>query len=453
VKKEHDKSKGHIHSIHAEEAVLHSLIHNNYSWHQISKIVNADDFYIKKNRSIFSAISVLAKKHEKFDYLSLVRWLDELDHIGGSEYLERFRIYKCTFMNEHHILDYAALVHKYSIIRKLYRARYDVHSINCETEECSAVDNINTVNKATDSSSRTHDEPLYFTDMKTLILEKIKNIDDQLCTNNFAGLPTGFRDLDNLISGLQNSNLIVIGGRPFMGKTDFALNIVTNLAVEHKLPVAIISIDTPEKYYVNRLLSSQSNIELFYLHRETVDEDDMPRLTTSMDVLANAPIYIDYTLKLTLEELVDRARYLRNKRGLSLIVIDHLQIIQIADTQEVNAHKTNKIMRGLKELAVELEIPIIVLSQLNRDIEDRTDKRPTLVDLPDCRAIEPAADIIVLIYRDEMYTEDSPDKNVAEINIAKHRNGSIGSVFLFYQEQYAQFRNATVQEDGWIASE
>ncbi|OUR88962.1 replicative DNA helicase, partial [Methylophaga sp. 42_8_T64] len=276
------------------------------------------------------------------------------------------------------------------------------------------------------------------------VLSKVVDRIDTLFENDspITGLSTGFSDFDEQTSGLQPADLVIVAGRPSMGKTTFAMNLAENAAIKSKEPVAVFSMEMPADSLAMRMLSSLGQIDQSRLRSGRLNDDDWPRLTSAIALLNEAPLFIDDTPALTVTELRARARRLKREHGLSLIVIDYIQLMQgSSGSSENRATEVSEISRSLKALAKELEVPVIALSQLNRSLEQRPNKRPVMSDLRESGAIEQDADLIVFIYRDEVYNEDSPEKGKAEIIIGKQRNGPIGKVILTFQGKYTRFEN------------
>lgn len=279
-------------------------------------------------------------------------------------------------------------------------------------------------------------------DVLSKVVDKIDTLFEQ--DSGITGLPTGFIDFDDQTSGLQPADLIIIAGRPSMGKTTFAMNIAENAAIHSKQPVAVFSMEMPADSLAMRMLSSLGRIDQHRLRTGRLNDDDWPRLTSAIALLNEAPLFIDDTGGLTPSELRARARRLKREHGLSLIIIDYLQLMSGSSNGRQAENRTNEISeisRSLKALAKELNVPVIALSQLNRSLEQRPNKRPVMSDLRESGAIEQDADIIVFIYRDEVYNEDSAEKGKAEIIISKQRNGPIGTVALTFQGKYTRFEN------------
>ncbi|MEE8379208.1 MAG: replicative DNA helicase, partial [Gammaproteobacteria bacterium] len=276
-------------------------------------------------------------------------------------------------------------------------------------------------------------------DLLTKAVDRIETLFQQ--DNPITGVPTGWADFDEKTSGLQKSDLIIVAGRPSMGKTSFAMNIAENAAIKSSLPTVIFSMEMPGEQLAMRMFSSLGRIDQHKVRTGKLDDEDWPRLTSAVSLLAEAPMFIDDTPALSPNELRARARRIKREHGLGLIIIDYLQLMQVHGTKENRTNEISEISRSLKALAKELEVPVVALSQLNRGLEQRPNKRPVMSDLRESGAIEQDADVIAFIYRDEVYNEDSPDKGIAEIIIAKQRNGPIGTTRLTFIGQYTRFEN------------
>jgi replicative DNA helicase len=275
-----------------------------------------------------------------------------------------------------------------------------------------------------------------------LLTEAVDRIDQLFRSkSSITGVSSGFADLDDKTSGLQPSDLVIIAGRPSMGKTSFAMNIAENAAVGHKVPVAVFSMEMPGSQLAMRMMSSLGRINAHRMRTGKLDDDDWPRLTSAVSLLNEAPIFIDDTAGLTPLDLRARARRIKREHGLGMIIVDYLQLMQSGASEENRATEISNITRSLKGLAKELNVPVIAMSQLNRSVEQRNDKRPVMSDLRESGAIEQDADVILFIYRDEVYNPDSPDKGKAEIIIGKQRNGPIGTVTLTFLGEYTKFEN------------
>ena len=431
------------HSIEAEQSVLGGLMLDNEAWDKISDIIIEDDFYRRDHRLIFRAIDALAEKGSPFDVVTLSEWLetnDQLEAAGGLPYLGTLAKNTPSAAN---ILAYAKIVRERSVLRQLISVGHKISTSCYETEGRKSeelLDNAEKlVFKIAEQGSRGRRE---FTSIKDLLVKAVDRIDTLFQQDNpITGVPTGFDDFDEMTSGLQPSDLVIVAGRPSMGKTTFAMNIAEHAAVKTQMPVAVFSMEMPGEQLAMRMLSSLGRIDQHRVRTGKLDDDDWPRLTHAVGQLAEAPLFIDDTPALSPTELRSRARRLMREHGLGLIVIDYLQLMQIRGGSENRTNEISEISRNLKSLAKELNVPIIALSQLNRSLEQRPNKRPVMSDLRESGAIEQDADVITFIYRDEVYNEDSPDKGIAEIIIGKQRNGPIGTVRMTFIGQYTRFEN------------
>ena len=432
------------HSIEAEQSVLGGLMLDNATWDNVADIVAEEDFYRRDHRLIFRAIATLAEQGTPFDVVTLSEWLEksnELDNAGGLPYLGTLAKNTPSAAN---IGAYAKIVRDRSVLRQLVRVATEIgdSAFNPEGREMhELLDNAEKlVFQIAEQGARGRRG---FVGIKDLLVTAVDRIDSLFQADSaITGVPTGFDDFDDMTSGLQPSDLVIVAGRPSMGKTTFAMNLAENAAIKHQVPVAVFSMEMPGEQLAMRMMSSLGRIDQHKVRTGKLEDDDWPRLTSAVGILAEAPIYIDDTPALTPTELRARARRLKREHGLGLIVIDYLQLMQAGGSRAENrATEISEISRSLKALAKELSVPVIALSQLNRSLEQRPNKRPVMSDLRESGAIEQDADVIVFIYRDEVYNEDSPDKGSAEIIIGKQRNGPIGTTRLTFLGQYTRFEN------------
>ncbi|NOZ52087.1 MAG: replicative DNA helicase [Gammaproteobacteria bacterium] len=431
------------HSLEAEQSVLGGLMLDNLAWDKISDLILEDDFYRRDHRLIFRAVNGLVEKSSPYDVVTLSEWLEkngELDNAGGLAYLGTLAKNTPSAAN---IIAYAKIVRERSILRQLIQVGHDISSSCYEMEGRNSAELLDNAEKLVfhiaEQGARGRRD---FVPIKDLLVKAVDRIDTLFQQDNpITGVSTGFKDFDEYTSGLQPSDLVIVAGRPSMGKTTFAVNIAENAAVKHGLPVAIFSMEMPGEQLAMRMLSSLGRIDQHKVRTGKLNDDDWPRLTHAVGQLAEAPMFIDDTPALSPNELRSRSRRLMREHGLGLIVIDYLQLMQVHGSKENRTNEISEISRSLKGLAKELNVPIIALSQLNRSLEQRPNKRPVMSDLRESGAIEQDADVIAFIYRDEVYNEDSPDKGVAEIIIGKQRNGPIGTVRMTFIGQYTRFEN------------
>ncbi len=434
------------HSIEAEQAVLGGLMLDNSTWDQIVESVAEQDFYRRDHALIFKAIGALTEQGNPCDVVTLSEWLDrrqQLDDAGGLDYLGALARETPSAAN---IRAYADIVRERSILRQLVRIGGEIANDVYDAQGRSSKELLDIAEQRVfaiaEQGTRSRSG---FISLKTLLTAAVDRIDTLFQQDSpITGVPTGFDDFDNMTAGLQAGDLIIVAGRPSMGKTAFAVNIAENAAIKHQLPVAIFSMEMPGEQLAMRMMSSLGRIDQHKVRTGKLEDEDWPRLISAVSILAEAPMFIDDTPALTPAELRARARRLRREQGaLGLIVVDYLQLMHVPGTRENRATEISEISRNLKALAKELRVPVVALSQLNRSLEQRPNKRPVMSDLRDSGAIEQDADLIVFIYRDEVYNEDSPDKGKAEIIIGKQRNGPIGMRPLTFLGQYTRFENFT----------
>jgi replicative DNA helicase len=431
------------HSIEAEQAVLGGLMIDNGTWDQVADVLIDEDFYRRDHRLIYGAIAQLADIGTPFDLVTLSETLDQhgqLDDAGGITYLGALTQNTPSAAN---IRAYASIVRERSIMRQLVRVATDIGNAAFNPQGRGVAELLDYAEQQVfgiaEQGARGKRS---FVGIKDLLVKAVDRIDSLFQSDApYTGTPTGFSDFDDMTSGLQGSDLVIVAGRPSMGKTTFAMNIAENAAIKHKVPVAVFSMEMPGEQLAMRMMSSLGRIDQHRVRTGKLEDDDWPRLTSAVGILAEAPIFIDDTPGLTPTELQARARRLKREHDLGMIVLDYLQLMQVPGNKENRATEISEISRSLKSLAKELNVPVIALSQLNRGLEQRPNKRPVMSDLRESGAIEQDADVIVFIYRDEVYNEDSPDKGSAEIIIGKQRNGPIGTVRLTFLGQYTRFEN------------
>lgn len=430
-------------SVESEQSVLGGLMLANDAWDQIADIITQEDFYRRDHRLIFQVISELANLSSPFDVITIsekLNGLEKLDDAGGLTYLSTLVQNTPSAAN---IKAYAEIVRERSILRQLISVGTDVCNSVYNREGRSSEELLDHAEKLVfEISDQGAKRRGGFTPIKDLLVRAVERIDTLYHLDNpITGIPTGWNDFDEKTSGLQNSDLIIIAGRPSMGKTSFAMNIAEYAAYKAKVPTAVFSMEMPAEQLAMRMMSSLGRIDQHKVRTGKLSDDDWPRLTHAVSMLSETPVFIDDTPALTPNELRARARRLKREHNLGLIIIDYLQLMQGSKGSENRVNEISEISRSLKALAKELNVPVIALSQLNRGLEQRPNKRPIMSDLRESGAIEQDADIITFIYRDEVYNEDTPDKGVAEIIIAKQRNGPIGTVRLTFLGQYTRFEN------------
>jgi len=431
------------HSIQAEQSLLGGLMLDNETWDNVADKVTASDFYRREHRLIFEAIRHLVDEDQPFDVVTLAEALErggQLADTGGLPYLGSLAKDTPSAANA---VAYAKIVRFNSVLRQLIHAGTRIADLAYSPGDRKANEILDEAERRVFEIAEQLARGGGFREIKSLLVTAIDRI-DQLYNSDerITGLPTGFTDFDERTSGLQQSDLIIVAGRPSMGKTAFAMNIVENVALEKQRPVAVFSMEMPGEALAMRMLSSLGRIDQHRIRSGKLQEDEWPRLTSAVNMLSGTRLFIDDTPALSPTEVRARARRLKREQDdLALIVIDYLQLMQAPESNENRVAEISAISRSLKSLARELDIPVIALSQLNRSLEQRPNKRPIMSDLRESGAIEQDADLIAFIYRDEVYNEDSPDKGIAEIIIAKQRNGPIGSTRLTFLGQYTKFEN------------
>lgn len=435
------------HSVEAEQSVLGGLMLDNRAWDQIVDRLKGDDFYRHEHRVIYHVISRLVEHNKPVDVLTVSEALKEkheLEQIGGEVYLFELANNTPTAAN---IQAYADIVRERSVLRKLITAAGDIASDAFNVEGRSIVELLDLAERRVFSIAEQGSRGSGPVNIKDFLAKTMDRIDTLFHSQTpITGVPTGYHDFDDLTSGLQPSDLVIIAGRPSMGKTTFAMNIAEHVAIKSRSPVLIFSMEMPGESIVMRLLSSLCRIDQLRIRTGKLADEDWPRISSTVSMLSDSPLFIDDTPALSPAEMRARARRLTKEQGqLGMIVVDYLQLMQVTGFNENRTAEISEISRSLKSLAKELKVPVIALSQLNRGLEQRADKRPVMSDLRESGAIEQDADLIVFIYRDEVYNDNSADKGTAEIIIAKQRNGPIGKLRLTFMGQYTCFENFTRQ--------
>jgi replicative DNA helicase len=441
------------HSIEAEQAVLGGLMLDNDAWERVADQLVSEDFYRRDHRTLFDAIRHLAEESQPLDVITLTGWLGKrnlLDEVGGIAYLGALVSNTPSASN---IKSYAAIVRERAITRQLIRVANEIADSGFHPEGRRVEELLETAEQRVfEISDRSARHRAGFVAMSSLLVKAVDRIDTLFTQGNeITGLASGFIDFDRMTSGLQRSDLIIVAGRPSMGKTTFAMNMVENVAIKLREPVAVFSMEMPGEQLAMRMIASLGKINQQKLRSGNLEDSDWHRLTSAVAILNESPIFIDDTAALTATEMRARARRLKREHGLGMIVLDYLQLMQgSADARRENrATEISEISRGLKAMAKELNVPVIALSQLNRSLEQRQDKRPVMSDLRESGAIEQDADVIVFIYREEVYNKETPNKGIAEIIIGKQRNGPVGDVRLTFRGEFTRFENhASTPADG-----
>jgi len=430
-------------SIEAEQSLLGGLMLDNTAWDKVADLIVAEDFYRKDHRLIFTAVALLAEDSQACDVVTVSEFLDnrgELTPAGGLEYL-------ATLANETpgaaNVRAYATILRERSTLRALIAAGNEISGNAYTTDGRNAAELVDEAERLVfqiaEKGSRGR---AGFKSLKQILPNTVDRIDTlHQAGGDVTGVSTGYTEFDRLTTGLQKGDLIIIAGRPSMGKTTLAVNIAENAAIGSRVPTAIFSMEMPSEQLAFRMISSLGRVDQTHLRTGKFPDEDWSRINTAVQLMSDAPIFIDDTPAMSPTEIRARARRLKREHGLGLIVLDYLQLMQVHGNTENRATEISEISRSLKALAKELEVPIIALSQLNRSVEQRTDKRPVMSDLRESGAIEQDADIIIFIYREEVYNADTLRKGIADIHIAKQRNGPIGDFPLTFIGRFTKFEN------------
>ena len=439
------------HSLEAEQAVLGGLMLDNTAWERVADRVTEEDFYRQDHKLIFRAMAELADADQPFDAVTLAEWLqarNRLEQAGGLAYLATLARDTPTAAN---VRSYADIVRERSVLRQLIRVGGELAESAYRPEGRSVAELVDQAERSVFEIAERGDRMgKSYVRISELMSKAVDRLDTLLhADSHVTGVATGLSKFDEMTAGLQPGDLVIVAGRPSMGKTTFAMNIAEYAAISGGLPAAIFSMEMSGEQLAMRMISSLGRIDQLKVRTGKLDDTDWKRVSSAISIMSKAPMFIDDTGALTPTELRARARRLKRDHNLGLIVVDYLQLMQVPGTRENRATEISEICRSLKSLAKELRIPVIALSQLNRSLEQRPDKRPIMSDLRESGSIEQDADVIVFIYRDEVYDKDSPDKGTAEIIIGKQRNGPIGTVRSTFLGAYTRFENYTAEDGGF----
>jgi replicative DNA helicase len=439
-------------NLEAEASLLGCLLLDKESIIKIGDILRTDNFYRDIHGMIFQAILDMFEKHEPIDILSIGNRLAEkkqLEAIGGKSYLAELT---SIVPNSSHVVSYANIIKKKSTLRKLEQAASQISEYSFSEEE----DVSKLLDKAEQKLFAISQESLKknFIPIKSVLSDTFNRIDELHKSGGQAtrGIPTGYNDLDKILSGLQKSDLVILAARPSLGKTTLALDIVRNIAVKSKVPVGVFSLEMSKEQLVDRFLASEAEVDLWKMRTgklsDREEDDDFPRIGRAMGILSEAPIFIDDSPNANVMEIRTKARRLKMEHNLGFLVVDYLQLMDGGGRSENRVQEISEISRSLKQIARELDIPVLALSQLSRAVENRSPAIPKLADLRESGAIEQDADIVMFIYRrakDKSRDCPEEEKNIAEIHIDKHRNGPTGLIRLFFDENKVSFKNLDAQ--------
>ena len=429
-------------NIEAEESIISAVLIDNDALLDVIEVLGPEDFYRTAHQKIYAAISDLFDKAEPVDLVTLANKLKEkgeLETVGGASYLARLVDTVPLAVNARH---YAKIVHDKASLRRLIEKANAIIK-RCFEERGEAEDVIDFAESSVFEISEEKARQSFYP-LSKIILGNIETLEEKQGNRSLVtGVATGFTQLDNMTSGLQNADLIILAARPSMGKTALALNIARNAAVDAGVPVAVFSLEMSKEQLSLRMLCSEARIDSSRLRGGFFSMEDWHRLTDAAGILSECPIYIDDSPSLSAMEIRAKARRLKMDKNIGLIIIDYLQLMQGRSSAERRDLEISEISRGLKALAKELDLPVMALSQLNRMLEQRTDKRPRLSDLRESGALEQDADVVAFIYRDEVYNkeEDNPNRGTAEILLSKQRNGPTGDIYLSFLNSFTRFEN------------
>ncbi len=427
-------------NIEAEQSVLGGILIENEAINRVMEILTPEDFYREAHRKIYHALIELSERDEPADLITTTNELrkkGELEMVGGASYLAYLIDSVPSAAN---IEYYARIVKEKAILRKLIETSTDI--ITQSYEDRTDVEAfLDEAERAIFEISEKRVRPSFFP-IKEIVKESFKTIEQLYKKKELVtGVPSGFKELDRLTAGFQPSDLIIVAGRPSMGKTAFCLNIAQYAAIEGRVPVAIFSLEMSKEQLVLRMLCSEAQVEGTRLRTGYLGESDWPKLTMAAGTLSDAPIFIDDTAALSVLELRAKARRLKSEYGLGMIIIDYLQLMKGRGKAESRQQEISEISRSLKALAKELNVPVIAVSQLSRKTEERTGNRPQLSDLRESGAIEQDADVILFLFREEVYHRTEENRGKAEVIIGKQRNGPIGKVDLAFLDKYTSFKD------------
>lgn len=429
------------HSIEAEQSVLGALMVDNQQWDNVSEILMPDDFYRNEHRQLYRTMMKLADASSPMDVITLGETLEKeklLESTGGMEYITELAENTPSISN---LVAYAKIVHERSLLRQLIHVANDIATNAFDPGGKKAETILDEAERAVfkiaedrpQQGGLVHINPL--ADQALARIEELRNMDSDI-----IGVSSGFSDLDKKTKGFKGGELIIVAARPAMGKTTFSMNLVEEAIMNQDKAVVVFSLEMPAEQLLNRSFASLGRIDLGRVITGKLEDDDFPKLAKAINLLKDKKLFIDDTAGLSPSDMRSRLRRLSREHGeIGMIMIDYLQLMQIKGFSEGRTNEISEISRSLKALAKEFDAPVIALSQLNRSLEQRPNKRPIASDLRESGAIEQDADLIMFIYRDEVYNEDSPDKGTAEIIIGKQRNGEIGTVRLSFQGQHSKF--------------
>jgi replicative DNA helicase len=437
------------HSVEAERSLLGGLMLDQRAWDQVADVVGVNDFYRADHRAIFETIASLVERDQTPDAVVVSEQLERenrLEIAGGIEYLARLVEETPSAAN---VRAYARIVRDHAMLRMLIEIGGDIAASAHDSEGRPVSELVDLAEQRVFEIADRGAGSAGFKPLKEILPGAIDRLDVLSHSDEeITGVATGFAAMDDMTAGLQRGDLIVVAGRPSMGKTTLAVNIAENAAIGHQVPTAIFSMEMSAEQLTFRMIGSIGRVNQGSLRRGKLSDEDWSRIDSAVSMMSRAPIFIDDSPALSPTEVRARSRRLKREHNLGLIVVDYLQLMQVSGTVENRATEISEISRGLKALAKELNVPVIALSQLNRSVEQRVDKKPVMSDLRESGAIEQDADVIVFIYREEVYDKETPRKGVADIIIGKQRNGPVGEFHLTFLGEFTKFENLVAEEYG-----
>ena len=438
-------------NIEAEQAVLGAMLISKEAIAEAAQILNSEDFYREAHRIVFEAMMELSNKNQAVDNLTVVEQLNKennLEKVGGIAFVTALANTVPTAAN---VAFYAKIVREKALMRKLINTATEIAAMGYEDNKDvdTILDKSEKMILQVAANRKTGD----FMPINQIVIDTFSKIETLYeSKGGLTGLPTGFKDLDKLTAGLQPSDLILVAARPSMGKTAFTLNIASYVATRENKPVAFFSLEMSKEQLMQRMLCAEGLVESQRLRVGDLDEQDWQRLINAADKFSKAPLYIDDTPGITIMELRSKARRLQQEKGLSLILIDYLQLMQGRGNRngDNRQQEISEISRSLKSLARELNVPVIALSQLSRSVESRQIKKPMLSDLRESGSLEQDADIVMFLYREDYYNAETENKNITDVIVAKHRNGPVDTVQLFFHKEFTKFADLLRTDDSNI---
>jgi replicative DNA helicase len=435
------------HSAEAERSMLGGLMLDQRAWDSVADVVTADDLYRADHRHVFAAIAALCERGQAADAVTVRDHLEQLGRLeaaGGTDYLAQIVEDTSSAAN---IRAYAQIVRDKALLRRLIEVGGDISASAYETEGRMASELVDLAEEKVFGIADQGARVGGFAALKQILPATIDRLDLLSHSDgDITGISTGFAEMDKLTAGLQRGDLVIVAGRPSMGKTTLAINIAENAAIAHKVPTAVFSMEMSAEQLSFRMIGSIGRVNQQKLRTGRLTDEDWTRIDSAVSMMSDVPIYIDDSAGLSPTEVRARARRLKREHGLGMIVIDYLQLMQTTGHKENRATEISEISRSLKALAKELDVPVVALSQLNRSVEQRNDKKPVMSDLRESGAIEQDADLIVFIYREEVYQPDTARKGIADIIIGKQRNGPVGEFHLTFLGEFTRFENLMAED-------